>query len=94
MKLTKPSIKRVENANLDHVKRAAKDLVGITRYVPLLMLIADMFDGISDGEDLYMMIGATKNRDSFSLTVKQDGQPTTVYAVNLVDLATQADTLL
>lgn len=52
----------------------------------LWLLMADMFQDVCDGEDYYMIVGTTKAKDSYSVTVKGDGAPDPVYANNWSDL--------
>lgn len=94
MRLNKPAAKSCADNNVSTLRSADGNKLGDSPYDGLLELIAEMFDAIAKGEDFYMIIGATSKRDSFSLTVKESGQPTTVYAPDLPSLCTQASTLL
>ena len=65
-----------------------------TRYYPLIQLVAEMFDNIAVGEDMFMIVGATRNRSSFVVTVKHDGDSTSVYGSSLAALALACQDLL
>lgn len=94
MKLTQSVSARLEAENeLKLAQSMAKDK-SAARYLPLLQLVAQMCDMIANGENIYMIIGATSKKDSYSLSVKLNNEATTVYASTLEDLSTQAGTLL
>lgn len=58
-----------------------------TDYHHLLYLLADMFDSIAVGQDWYIIVGATKDKSAFSLTVVHGQDRQSVYAPNLGELA-------
>jgi len=65
-----------------------------TPYWPLLVLIADVMDNIAKGEDAYMIIGATRNRDACSLTVKCGSDFSSIYGDTFKDLAEKGQELV
>jgi len=94
MKLTKPTADRLFSANLTAVKAVSKKPLDQTPYIGLVEVVADLLDNIAQGEDMFMIIGATSKKDSFVATVKHDGTPTSVYGISLTDLSTVLESLL
>ena len=94
MKLKAQATERIPEGNEAAFLQQAALPKGGSSYVPLVQLIAQMCDMIAQGQDIFMIIGATQKKDSLSLTVKFNGEATSVYATNLVGLATQSSTLL
>ena len=94
MQLKQKTVTRVAGCNEEAFLASASKPGKGKDYVALVQLVAQMCDMIAAGEDVYMIIGATSKKDSFSLTVKQNGDGTTVYATSLPDLSLQASTLL
>lgn len=62
--------------------------------VGTLRLIADMMDQIAGRNNMYMIIGATKDLTAFSLTVKGNDAPAPIYADSLLTLSTLAQDLV
>jgi hypothetical protein len=67
---------------------------GLETYAPILQLIAQVTDACANGENVWLSVGATKNRTSLCLTLHLPEGPTAVFAATLRDLANQARTLL
>lgn len=65
-----------------------------TEYYWLVALVADMFDMIATGEQIYMTIGSTKDRSAYTLTVRTEGEPVTLYGVSLRELVSKCQSLL
>lgn len=63
-------------------------------YMNLIILVAQMFDEIAKGREMFMIIGATSKRDTYSVTIKDAGVPTSVYATSLEELCTLIADLL
>lgn len=94
MKLGTTSKGVLSKANEDRLLSDDRHIIGDTSYYELLQLVAQMFDNIADGEDMYMILGATSNKTSFVLTVKHNGTPTSIYAQSLVELGLASKDLL
>lgn len=82
---------RTNAANLEEVKAVPFET---TDFFGFIKVLAVMFDDIANGEDMYAIIGATSKRDAYTLTIKQNGAPTTVYGSSLEDLAAKLSDLL
>lgn len=63
-------------------------------YHGILQLIAQVMDQAASGEDIYLTLGATKNRDSFIATVIWDGARTYATGASLEAVSQVAETLL
>jgi hypothetical protein len=94
LKLDKPKTSNLLALNVSSLQRDEELPINTTNYHSLLVVIANMFDDISHGADMFMMIGATSKRDSYSLTIKLDGAPTSFYGSSLDDLAAKLEQLL
>ena len=64
------------------------------RLADLLHVLADACDEAASGQDIYITLGTTKRKDALLLTVSWDGDKTMLSGVTLLDLASQAGTLL
>jgi len=84
----------LSKANAERLVSDVSDDIGNSLYYPLMQLIAEAFDAIADGEDVYIILGATSNKSAFVCTVKQDGSPTSVYGPSLTDLSLAVQNLL
>lgn len=82
----------LERQNVQTLRKSEQEAMFDTPYWNLLVMLADMADSIARGEDWYCIIGSTKNRDAFSLTVVGGLNRDTVYATNFRDLADKANT--
>jgi len=80
--------------NTQHIEDAIKlkNVGGI--YTDLLMVIADVLDTAVKGEDIYMTVGMTRNKDAVLLTITWDREKLVLSGATLRDLAEQANTLL
>jgi len=94
MKLNSKQVSRVSGGNEEAFLATAKEPGKGKGYVPFVQLVAQMCDIIAEGGDIFMIVGATSKKDSYSLTVKNNGEATTVYATSFLDLCKQAETLL
>lgn len=61
-----------------------------TPYHNLLYVLADMMDLIGKGENWYVIMGATKNKDAFSMTVVHDDDRVSAYAEDFGGLCLKA----
>jgi len=80
--------------NMDQLVNLLGKKDGYQAYQPLLTLVADMFDQIANGEDMYMTIGATRKKDAYVLTVKWNQEGTPIYAESLLEMAAKAEEML
>jgi hypothetical protein len=60
----------------------------------IVMLMADVLDNAIKGEDIYITVGMTRNKDACLLTVTWDREKLVLSGMSLLDLAEQAHTLL
>jgi len=65
-----------------------------TYYYNLLQVVAQVFDDLAHGEDVYMILGATTKKDAYTCTIKFAGAPTTVFGTSLEDLSAKLADLL
>lgn len=94
LKLNKGSFNNLIANNvfaLDHDKALPMET---TFYYNLLMVVAQVFDDISKGDDVYMIVGATSKKDAYTFTVKLSGAPTTVFGTSLEDLSAKLADIL
>lgn len=84
----------IAGGNLASLQQSFKTIDGAKRYMGILTAIADCMDQIADGEDHYMLIGVTRNRDAFTLNWKGAGAPGAVYATDLTALSALAADLV
>lgn len=90
MKITPKKSSALVAQNITEVQAWAETSLRDTPYFPLVLLIADMFDAIAKDEQAYMVIGATSNRTSYSVTLNVNGGKDSRYAEGLAGLATGA----
>lgn len=84
----------LEKNNLSILEKGLKENKYVQERVGLLLLIADMFDAIAKGENWYMVIGSTKQNDSFSVTIKSGDDAEYIFGTSLTDLSAKALSLL
>jgi len=94
LKIHQPAIVHLVGNNSVLVQTELELPLAETKVVSIIAVIAECLDMIAGGEDIYLVIGATPKRDAFTLTVKHNGSPTTLYASSLSALADQAAGLL
>jgi len=87
---TAPLAPRNTAAVDEHAKAGTVHL----KYADLLRVMADVLDNAIKGEDIYMTLGQTRNKDAVLLTVNWDREKLVLSGVSLMDLAEQAHTLL
>jgi len=63
-------------------------------YGNLLLVLADVLDSAVKGEDIYLTLGMTRNKDAVLLTITWDRDKLVLSGATLRDLADQAETLL
>lgn len=80
--------------NVNSVLADAEIPFNTTEYFAMCQVLADVFDSIANGADMYVIIGATSKRDAFTCTIKENGAPTTTYGSSLEDLAAKLANLL
>jgi hypothetical protein len=56
--------------------------------------MGDVLDNAIKGEDIYMTLGMTRNKDAVLLTITWDREKLVISGGSLTDLAEQAHTLL
>lgn len=76
------------------LKALEEEGTGLGDVIGILTVIAQVLDFIAKGEDFYLLVGATRNRDAFTLNWKGEGAPGAVYATDLAGLSEQAQELL
>jgi hypothetical protein len=76
----------VTGGNLEKLESHAKTKLQDSPYWPLLLEVASLCDIIAAGQNRYMTIGSTKNRSSFMLSVKGDGQDDAAWGATLEGL--------
>lgn len=94
LKLEKQKSSTLLKLNVQSVNEVSKVPFETTDFFALVQVIANMFDDISQGEDMYMILGATSKRDAFTCAIKLDGAATTIYGSSLEDLAAKLADLL
>ena len=92
MKLSSPRDAKLEKTNTKVLRAKVDEPLSKSGYYGLLFLLADMLDGIANNESWYCIVGATKDKSAFSLTVVGDAGRDSVYAVSLQELASKAET--
>lgn len=90
----KNSMTMLENNNLSVVQTWLQGAGKSCPYGEILCVLADAMDHAANGHDHYLVLGTTRNRDSFSLNWKGEGAPGAVYATNLAGLSVNAADLL
>lgn len=84
----------LEKRNLAILEKALENDKYVKERMGLLLLIADMFDAIAKGENWYMVIGSTKQNDSFSVTIKSGDNAEYIFGTSLDELSAKALSLL
>ena len=72
--------------NMHHILEVCKAARIKPEAVGLLVLIANLFDDIGKGEDVYMTIGAVRDRTSYVVTVTLEGEKSPIYGEDIEDI--------
>jgi len=80
--------------NLQIVREHIKAGIDHLTYQGLLCVLADALDCISRGDDLWISIGATKERDAYLLTVRTPAGKARAGGLSLVELSKDAEKLV
>lgn len=94
LKLTATKTSDLLANNVHSIEADAELPFNTTEYYALCQVLAEVFDSIASGADMYVIIGATSKRDAFTCTIKENGAPTTTYGSSLEDLAAKLSNLL
>lgn len=91
LKLGKPQAAQINPENLGELESWCKTPLQDTPYYLLLKVMADMLDSSAKGQNIYSILGTTKDKSAISYTVKQDGGGDARYGDTLgaVSLATE-----
>lgn len=81
---------KIKGDNRAELKAWNKEALVKSPYYPLLAMLAEMCDDLSAGEQVFVTIGATSQRNAFSLTVNMAGVKDAIYAGGFCDLAQEA----
>ena len=73
LKLGKPQAAAINPESSAELEGWAKTKLIDTPYYPLLRVLAEMLDSSAKGQNIYSIIGTTKDKSAISITVKQDG---------------------
>jgi len=93
VKLGKPHATLAKD-NRKTVDSKATEFGANQQYTGMLQLIADVCDLAAGGADVYLTMGAARDRNSLLLTVTQDGAKAYLSGFSLLELAKAAETLL
>jgi len=85
---------QLNNNNLKLVQEWLTSIKSPCPYDGLLAVIADCLDHCANGHDMYIVIGTTRNRESFTLNWKGDDAPGPVYAETMKALSLNCGDLL
>jgi hypothetical protein len=86
MKRGTTSEERIESGNLDHVTRLGLDDPDYVKVLAFVALLAEMADAISQGDNIYMTIGANRARTALVATLNDGQNKTYAAGSSLVDL--------
>lgn len=78
---------RLQHGNADYVLRKENTPAQKLDLQNIVSLIGEMLDLIADGENIYMTIGANRERTQFLLTVIDNGERKYAAGDHLADLA-------
>lgn len=78
---------KLQSGNSDYVLRKENTPTQKLDLQNIVQLIGEMFDLIAAGENIYMTIGANKERTQFLLTVIDNGERKYAAGDHLADLA-------
>jgi len=85
---------KLADSNLEVVREHIKAGIDHITYQGLLCALADALDCISRGDDMWISIGATKERDAFLLTVKSPKGKARAGGISLAELSHDAERLV
>jgi len=94
LKSAAPTGDQLSNSNRETLNKNLISNKGDSPELNMLRVIAELLDMIANGEDIYMVLGATRRKDSFTVTLKHNGIPTILYSATLVGLSDEVATLL
>jgi hypothetical protein len=80
--------------NLQVVREHIKAGIDHITYQGILCALADAFDEMAKGTDLWIAIGLTKDRDAFLLTVKSPDGKARAGGLTLAELSKDAEKLV
>jgi hypothetical protein len=92
MKRANKDDKVAGGAVLDLSKLDDKALLSLAK--PLLQLVCEACDAIAEGGDIYISIGATKKRDTFTVTLHDTGSSISVFSSEALFLLEKVPELL
>jgi len=80
----------LKSGNKAHLLKICKDAKLSAQSLGILYLIADVLDVIAEGHNTYVIIGSTKAKDAYTISVKGDDEQDTIYADEWDELCTKA----
>lgn len=90
MKLKSNAPVKLKSDNVKAVKAWAQTPLHETPYYALLVMLADMCDTITKGENCYAIVGSTSNKTAFSLTVNISQDKDSKYGAGFEEIAAGA----
>ena len=84
----------IAGGNVKHLNDSLVSDILDSEYLDLLRLIAEIIDMIAVGDNVYLVLGSTKDRSALTLTIKGDAEVQPVYAGSLLGLSRGVKLLL
>lgn len=88
LKLGKPQAAQINPENATELEAWMKTKLADTPYLSILRVIAEMLDSSAKGQNIYAIIGTTKDKSAISFTVKQDGGGDARYGDTMAGVST------
>lgn len=73
LKLGKAQAAQINPESSSELEGWAKTKLMETPYYHLLRVMAEMLDSAAKGQNIYLILGTTKDKSAISCTIKQDG---------------------
>jgi len=85
---------KLSTNNLQTVREHIKANTASLAYQGLLCVLADVLDRASAGNDTYVILGLTQNRDALLLTVKEGSKKAYAGGGGLLEISEDAEKLV